>query len=166
MKSNQEFKIGEYIFVMMKGMYYRDILKVTSVDPDEKDSGIKGTVWIKHENSSFSGGGFRLGSKYRYNEHVRHATSEEINNHLISIGQIPDLIKQEWEKYPFKPLKPGDLEWKIQVPQIETHGIMWCEPAPMTKDNWKNKMILSIDDEELPMVSIIKTNTIKQLLNN
>ena len=27
------------------------------------------------------------------------------------------------------------------------------------------KMILSIDDEELPMVSIIKTNSIKQLLN-
>ena len=42
---------------------------------------------------------------------------------------------------------------------------MWCEPAPMTKDNWKNKMILSIDDEELPMVSVIKTNSIKQLLN-
>ena len=97
---------------------------------------------------------------------IRHATPEEINNHLVSIGQIPDLIKQESEKYPFKPLKPGDLEWEIQVPQIETHGIMWCEPAPMTKDNWKNKMILSIDDEELPMVSIIKTNTVKQLLNN
>lgn len=28
------------------------------------------------------------------------------------------------------------------------------------------KLILSINDEELPMVSIIKTNTIKQLLNN
>ena len=164
-KVDREFKIGDYIFVMTKGMYYRDILKVTSVDPDEKDSGIKGTVWIKHENSSFSGGGFRLGSKYRYNEHVRHATPEEINNHLISIGQIPDLIKQESEKYPFKPLKPGDLEWEIQVPQIKTHGIMWCEPAPMTKDNWKNKMILSINDEELSMVSVIKTNSIKQLLN-
>ena len=100
-----------------------------------------------------------------YFKDIRHATPEEINDHLISIGQIPDLIKQESEKYPFKPLKPGDLEWEIQVSQIETHGIMWCEPAPMTKDNWKNKMILSIDDEELPMVSVIKTNTIKQLLN-
>ena len=28
------------------------------------------------------------------------------------------------------------------------------------------KMTLSIDDEELPMVNIIKTNSIKQLLNN
>ena len=90
----------------------------------------------------------------------------QIYNHLISIGQIPDLIKQESEKYPFKPLKPGDLEWEIQVPQIKTHGIMWCEPAPMTNENWKPKMTLSIDDEDLPMVSIIKTNTIKQLLNN
>ena len=30
----------------------------------------------------------------------------------------------------------------------------------------KPKLILSIDDEELPMVNIIKTNSIKQLLNN
>ena len=35
----------------------------------------------------------------------------------------------------------------------------------MTNENWKPKMILSTDDEELPMVNIIKTNTIKQLLN-
>ena len=28
------------------------------------------------------------------------------------------------------------------------------------------KMTLSIDDEELPMINIVKTNSIKQLLNN
>jgi len=31
---------------------------------------------------------------------------------------------------------------------------------------FKSQIILSIDDEELPMVNIIKTKTIKQLLNN
>jgi len=40
------------------------------------------------------------------------------------------------------------------------------ELVPMIEDNSKNKMILSIDDEELPMVSVIKTSTIKQLINN
>ena len=58
---------------------------------------------------------------------IRHATPEEINQHLISIGQIP-------------------------------------ADEPLNTDSLK--MILSIDDEELPMVSIIKTNTVKQLLNN
>ena len=58
---------------------------------------------------------------------IRHATPEEINNHLLSIGQI----------------SIGEL--------LNTNSL---------------KMILSIDDEELPMVSIIKTNTVKQLLNN
>ena len=62
-----------------------------------------------------------------YNKsNIRHATLEEINNHLISIGQIP-------------------------------------ADEPLNTDSLK--MILSIDDEELPMVSIIKTNSIKQLLN-
>lgn len=35
-----------------------------------------------------------------------------------------------------------------------------------TEEAPKPKMILSIDDEELPMVNIIKTNSLKQLLNN
>ena len=86
---------------------------------------------------------------------LRHATQDEVNKHLISLGQIPE------EKYPFKKLEEDDLTW-----EIETKSMRWTEPALMTKDNWKHKMILSIDDEELPMVSIIKTNTVKQLLNN
>ena len=86
---------------------------------------------------------------------LRHATQEEINNYLISIGQIPA------EKYPFKKLEEDDLTW-----EIKTEGIRRTEPISMTNENWKPKMILSIDDEELPMVNIIKTNTIKQLLNN
>ena len=72
---------------------------------------------------------------------LRHATQEEINNHLISIGQIPA------EKYPFKKLKEDDLTW-----EIKTEDIRWTEPISMTNENWKPKMILSIDDEELPMV--------------
>lgn len=154
-KSNQEFKVGEYIFVMIKDKCYGDILKIISVESDEKDSGIKGTVWIEHENSSFFGGGFRLGSKYRYNEHVRHATPEEINNHLISIGQIP---AGEPLNSGIEPNKDG--AFKYTTYSGTTHvGKTSTISGPL-------KMTLSIDDEELPMVNIIKTNTIKQLLNN
>ena len=86
---------------------------------------------------------------------IRHATPEEIHRHLVFTGQIPA------EKYPFKKLEEDDLTW-----EIKTEGIRRTEPISMTNENWKPKMILSIDDEELPMVNIIKTNTIKQLLNN
>ena len=86
---------------------------------------------------------------------IRHATPEEIHGHLAFTGQIPA------EEYPFKKLEEDDLTWKIK-----TEGIRWTESVSMTNENWKSKMILSIDDEELPMVNIIKTNTIKQLLNN
>ena len=86
---------------------------------------------------------------------IRHATPEEIHRHLVFTGQIPA------EKYPFKKLEEDDLTW-----EIKTEGIRWTESVSMTNENWKPKMILSIDDEELSMVNIIKTNTVKQLLNN
>ena len=111
-------------------------------------------VWINHTPSSFGGGGFRLnGNGYIYGKDVRHATPEEINNHLISIGQIPD--------YPIRDRSTDDLS---------NYGLPTEPPSYMYEMKLEHsvsnpKLILSIDDEELPMVDIIKTNSIKQLLN-
>jgi len=92
----------------------------------------------------------------------RHATTEEINNHLTGIGQILHIDKQEPEKYPFKKLNPEDLEWKVKV-QTPYYGVIFqSETTPMIK----HKMILSIDDEDIPMVNIIKTKTVTLLNNN
>lgn len=91
---------------------------------------------------------------------------EEIQQYLPD--DHPDKIKsnQESKIYSFKPLQPNDLEWEIKIPN-SYHGIVfYSEPVPITKDNWKHEMLLSTNDEEFPMVNIIKTNTIKQLLNN
>ena len=81
--------------------------------------------------------------------------TEEINNHLISIEQIPagELLDTGIE-----PNK--DDIFKYTTYFGTTHvGKTSTISGPL-------KMILSIDDEELPMVNIIKTNSIKQLLNN
>jgi len=93
-----------------------------------------------------------------------HATSEEINNHLIYISQTTELGKQEPEKYPFKPLQLGDLELATSTTPYENFRKF---VGNIGKDViFKSQIILSIDDEELPMVNIIKTKTIKQLSNN
>ena len=99
---------------------------------------------------------------------VRHATPEEINNHLISIGQIP---AGEPLNTGIEPNKDGMFRCS------STTGSPWTGLTPTNHlgamyqgdimgKPIKLKMILSIDDEELPMVPIIKTNSIKQLLNN
>ena len=86
---------------------------------------------------------------------VRHATPEEINNHLISIRKIP---AGEPLDTGIEPNKDGIFKYTTY--SETTHvGKTSTISGPL-------KMILSIDDEELPMVNIIKTNSIKQLLNN
>ena len=143
-KVDREFKTGDYVFAIGNIKEYE---KPTIGKLDEFS-----TKRNYDSRVSFYGTGRYVSI---WANVIRHATPEEINQHLISIGPIPE------EKYPFKKLEEDDLTW-----EIETKSMRWTEPAPMTKDNWKHKMILSIDDEELPMVSIIKTNTVKQLLNN
>ena len=153
-KSNQEFKVGDYIFVMIKGKNFGDILKVTD-SFIEKKSNYSG-VWINHKPSSFGGGGFRLnGNGYIYGKDIRHATPEEINNHLISIGQIP---AGEPLNTGIEPNKDGMFKYTTGN-SCDKDFSTSIVPGPL-------KMTLSIDDEELPMVNIIKTNSIKQLLNN
>ena len=85
----------------------------------------------------------------------RHATPEEINNHLISIGQIP---AGEPLNTGIEPNKDGMFKYTTYAGTIHA-GKCSTVSGPL-------KMTLSIDDEELPIVSIIKTNSIKQLLNN
>ena len=153
-KPNREFEVGDYIFVMIKGKNFGDILKVTD-SFIEKKSNYSG-VWINHKPSSFGGGGFRLnGNGYIYGKDVRHATPEEINSHLISIGQIP---AGEPLNTGIEPNKDGMFEYTTYN---KTTHISKCSTV-----SGRLKMTLSIDDEELPMVNIIKTNSIKQLLNN
>ena len=159
-KSTQEFKVGDYIVLQYSSA------EEIGYDTSNNNTRLKAGHIDKIAN-------FRDGQTWSENSKIRwvglesdphngvieillrHATQEEINNHLISIRLIPA------EKYPFKKLEEDDLTW-----EIKTEGIRCTEPVPMTNENWKSKMILSIDDEELPMVNIIKTNTIKQLLNN
>ncbi len=138
--------IGKYISFNYNGRFYDEAFII-------KENG-----YIYLLNNCYSNNnGHSDKSKYKY--------SLKFNN----FNEIKFVCKNikflDFEDIKVKPLQPNDLTWEIQVPQIKTHGIMWCKSTSMTKDNGKNKMILSIDDEELPMVSIIKTNTIKQLLN-
>ena len=86
---------------------------------------------------------------------IRHATPEEINNHLISIGQIP---AGEPLNNGIEPNKDGMFKYTTGNSYDKDFSTS-IVPGPL-------KMTLSIDDEELPMVNIIKTNSIKQLLNN
>ena len=125
----------------------------------------------------------------------RHATPEEINNHLISIGQIPAEYNENdyectnpnslrhdscGEKYGCKQdcgscdyyqLKEreeiGNIAYKDERENFFNPNIEATKKTDWTvKVHYEPKLILSINDEELPMVNIIKTNSIKQLLNN
>ena len=64
---------------------------------------------------------------------------------------------------------PGWLDYSSETVEIDIEEIQQYLPddhPDKIKSTDSLKMILSIDDEELPMVSIIKTNAVKQLLNN
>ena len=63
----------------------------------------------------------------------------------------------------------GWLNYSSETVEIDIEEIQQFLPEghpDKIKSTDSLKMILSIDDEELPMVSIIKTNSIKQLLKN
>jgi hypothetical protein len=137
---DSEFKVGDYIFVMIKGKNFGDILKVEDIIIETKTD--YSGICIRHTPNSFSGGGFRLnGNGYIYGKDVRHATSEEINNHLISIGLIP----------------------ANESSNIGITSNNYSSDISYSNNSIKPKTILSINDEELPMVSIIKIKTVNLL---
>jgi hypothetical protein len=84
-KSNQEFKVGDYVKVIkfiagdyLGKSYYKinEIFQIFKIDPQCSVGG----VWLLKSNS-----------KEICSLSCINATPEEINNHLISIGQISDL---------------------------------------------------------------------------
>ena len=89
-------------------------------------------------------------------KHCRLATQEEINNHLISIGKIPagELLNTSIE-----PNKDGMYKYSTYNGSTFVGN---CSTLT-NKISVKPEIILSIDDEELPMVNIIKTKTIKTI---
>lgn len=93
---------------------------------------------------------------------LKHATPEEINNHLISIGQIP---ADEPLNTGIEPNKSNTYQ-AISIQRDANPQCTFNFIKINGQEILKPKMILSIDDEELPMINIIKTNTIKQLLSD
>lgn len=163
-KANQEFKVGDYVLMKAKGTgnglsnsLDTVIIQLLKIDESKNPTG------ILSPNADFMM--CYNGKYYRTNKEciIRHATQEELYQHLISIGQIPI----------GEPLNSGIEPNKDGVFKYTSVGSSFsgsCNTSITRKTDWtievnpKSKMILSIDDEELPMVNIIKTNTIKQLL--
>ena len=100
-----------------------------------------------------------------------------INTYCISSCEIISNIKcSHYEAYNklyvslantsyYKPSTKEAFDAQLEA-IIPTTGNCYDKDFATSCISVKPKMILSIDDEELPMVNIIKTNTVKQLLNN
>ena len=129
-KVDREFKVGDWV-------YHRDS-KVFQIAHIKKDFDQVQATNLKI---------FGINS-------IRHATPEEINQHLISIGKIP---VGEPLNNGIEPNKDGMFKYTTYAGTTYA-GKTSTISGPL-------KMTLSIDDEELSMVSVIKTNSIKQLLN-
>ena len=155
MEKEVKFEVGQLVWISSKPM------NGNGMNLSGKDDGVYRLMDLDSpefatghllENSHFK---FKCGKNYfKTNiKNIRHATPEEINNYLVSIGQIPD--------YPIRDRSTDDLS---------NYGLPTEPPSYMYEMRLEHsvsnpKLILSIDDEELSMVSVIKTNSIKQLLN-
>ena len=154
MEKEVKFEVGDWMVLggnhSHGGYSIGDLIQIESLTGN--------TFTAKEKNSNKLNTGFSLTLN-------RHATPEEINNHLISIGQIPA----------GEPLNTGIEPNKDVIYQVDKkHQEDLIRQGIKIRDEFFKsgntqsppKMTLSIDDEELPMVNIIKTNSIKQLLNN
>ena len=147
-KSNIKFEVGDWVVNLENSISYsvNEICKISKINKTH----------LACENKPQGEDSMKPFNKFR------HATPEEINNHLISIGQIPigELLNTGIESN-----KNGSYSC-ISVNRGENPQCTFNSIKLNGQEILKPKMILSIDDEELPMINIIKTNTIKQLLNN
>lgn len=155
-QSNQEFKVGDWVcangenHTANNNSFPKDIpFKILEVDKAPFEE--YGYYYIRVDKNSNPD---YLGNCTNDNS-IRHATPEEINQHLISIGQIPA----------GEPLNTGIEPNKDGMFRYTTYAGT-THVGKTSTISGQLKMILSIDDKELPMVNIIKTNPIKQLLNN
>lgn len=141
-----------YAFPSGKPHWNTHINNITHVDSHK--SPFKVGDWVAFSKNGVDEGVYELKTMVgvknasRRSDEYRILTPEEINNHLISIGQIP----------------AGDPINMGLMPDKDGRYRFTNKSAP--KEAKKPILLLSIDDEELPMVSVIKTNSIKQLLNN
>jgi len=218
-KSNQEFKVGDYVVLQYSSA------KEIGYDTTSNNTRLKAGHIDKIAN-------FRDGQTWSENSKIRwvglesdphngvieillrHATQEEINNYLISIGQIQgnqefkvgdwvvvleeDNFYSNSEKCPQKlmEIKKYNLPYRLLFKDGHNNSyekIRHATEKEMQEYFRKNEdflkkevsedfneildrmkeetpksscHLLSVDDEELPMVNIIKTNSIKQLLNS
>ena len=104
---------------------------------------------------------------------VRHATQKEINNHLSFTEQnmgipsypIRDKSTDDLSNYGL-PTEPPSYMPELDIKQNPCKEVYSRGYYGDPIEPGKPKFILSVDDEELPMVNIIKTKTITKLLNN
>jgi len=174
-KVNREFKVGDWVICI--GEKYgnngelNQLYKIVEIEYEK---------YLRYEKSK---------SLDITQVKVRHATPEEINNHLISIGEIqaePVCTNTNssrhnscGEKYGCKQDCDECDYYQIPVGEPLNIGIQPTKDGSFKYTTYNGstfaskvstvsgplKMILSIDDEELPMVNIIKTKTVN-LLNN
>ena len=226
-KSSQEFKVGDYVVLQYssaKEIGYNTASNNTRLKAGHIDKIANfrdGQTW--RENSKIRWVGLESNPHNGVIEILlRHATQEEINNHLISIGQIQQYLPDnqefkigDWvvvleedgfyinsEKCPQKLIGIGGYSLPYRLLFKDGHNNSYEKIRHATEkemqeyfrknddllkeeieaktneyfneilDRMKEETpkssyhLLSINDEELPMVNIIKTNTVKQLLNN
>jgi len=173
-KLNQEFKVGDYVKVIKfingdsLGKEYYKIKEIFQIHTIIGKS-IAGGIWIQkspeEEICSLS---------------CIHATPGEINNHLISIGQIPvletiDRVQQQIKRIQLNALNCMGIPVGIMSDKstndlfnyrLPTEPPSYIYEMGLEHSVSKLNLILSIDNEELPMVNIIKTKTVNLLNNN
>lgn len=164
-EANQEFKVGDWVIRTVENGWPHNIGRMFQIAALYGDTVKDGR-----------------GNSFHMKKSIRHATQEEINKHLISIRQIPvehictntNSHRHDGCGEKYGCIQNCDKCDYYQIPKDDdTIKLGLFEPSRFEKTDFKigkiqsiPKTILSIDDEELPMVSIIKTNTIKKLLNN
>jgi hypothetical protein len=152
--NNQEFKVGDWVTVKKFniqdniGKCYYKINETFQILGLEKSSSFDWN-WI-----------WKIKGKEISSISCEFATLEEINSNLAGTGQIYIDIKT----YPIRDRSTDDLS-NYGLP-TEPPSYMYEMEQKFKYSKGKSNLLLSIDDDDLPMVDIIKTKIIKQLLNN
>ena len=152
-KNDIKFEVGNWVVNLEKSISYNvnEICKVSKISKTH----------LACENKPQDEGYMKPFDKFR------HATPEEIHRHLTFTGQISagDPINTG-----INPNINGSFSCKVD--NRSTHGIIPTTGNCYNKDFStstiviESKLLLSTDDDDLPMVNISEAKTIKTLLNN
>jgi len=155
-KSDKEYKYGDWVVVTCEILDSRWPSKTNAIgyifQISDRNDKIKSFNDGNPESAICPINKFSINYEKRF---IRHATLEEINNHLISIGQIQE--REEVSKIAYEDERENFFNPNIEAPRKTDWTV---------KVHYEPKLILSIDDEDLPMVNIIKTKTVNLLNNN